>query len=116
MQFQISAGDKKLISLKMESSMSETCCKKFSLMNIPQHCLNSVVVEPASVYTGNVVISQSSLTELMASHDLLRSTVTNQITFDQRDSKKNHCTIEKKCCVASASSHVAHVGVAYVNL
>ena len=29
----------------------------------------------------------SSLTKLMVSHDLLRSTVTNQIEFDQRDSK-----------------------------
>ena len=28
-----------------------------------------------------------SLTKLMVSHDLLRSTVTNQIAFDQRDSK-----------------------------
>ena len=28
-----------------------------------------------------------SLTKLMISHDLLRSTVTNQIAFDQRDSK-----------------------------
>ena len=28
-----------------------------------------------------------SLTKLMVSHDLLRSTVANQIAFDQRDSK-----------------------------
>ena len=40
-----------------------------------------------------------SLTKLMVSHDLLRSTVTNQITLDQRDSNMfprfertmNHC-------------------------
>ena len=35
--------------------------------------------------TSVVVMAQCSLTKLMVSHDLLRSTVTNQIAFDQQD-------------------------------
>ena len=35
----------------------------------------------------NFCVCHNSLTKLMVSHDLLRSKVTNQIAFDQQDSK-----------------------------
>ena len=41
-----------------------------------------------------------SLIKLMVSHDLTRSTVTNQITFDQRDSNSVsdfECAMDRRC-------------------
>ena len=48
---------------------------------------------------------QYSLTKLMVSHDFLRSTVTNQIAFNQRDSKSisNFERAMDRCCQALVS-------------
>ena len=53
-----------------------------------------------------LTLSVISLTKLMVSHDLLRSTVTKQTAFDQRDSKSisNFERTIDRCCQAMFSS------------